>query len=314
MKETIHRFGEAGHLTGTRVDPETPRADRVAALLFNAGVISRMGPHRFNVKVSRHLARLGLPSLRFDLSGQGDSDVAPQARPSREQAMHDLAAAMDHLQATAGIERFVVIGICSGANIGWSVGAVDPRVIGLYMIDPYAYRTRWTRLRYHVGRCRDRSIPGSVAVLLRSLAPRRARPAENSAGGDMEGLLPVEEYARLMQRMVDRGVSVRIVYTATWSRYYSYPSQFLDVFGDHPFASRIDVRFAPHLDHTMTLLSAQGDVIARIARWLEKLPIWQPAVALRDDDEEELPHGQKQGARGALVPETPLLPSDADAN
>ncbi len=268
MMESIRRFGTGGHLTGMWV-PALGESTAVAVLLLNAGVISRAGPHRFNVKLSRMLAKKGIPSLRFDLSGQGDSEVAATPLPSRLQARADVIAAMDHLSVSEGIERFVVFGICSGANVGWDVAAIDSRMIGLYMIDPYVYRTRLTSLMYHVHRTRYRSIAETLAAAASAFKNRRR--VQRSGEDDSQEIGSRERYAETMQHLVDRGVSIHIVYTSTWSRYYSYRGQFRDVFGTFAFHSHIVVELIREFDHTLTLLSAQRAMLQRVGDWIDSL-------------------------------------------
>ena len=42
-------------------------------VLLNAGIVHRVGPNRMHVLLARALAAAGIPSLRFDMSGIGDS-------------------------------------------------------------------------------------------------------------------------------------------------------------------------------------------------------------------------------------------------
>lgn len=145
MTEVTLSFGAERHLVGTLCRPGDAAVGDCAVLLLNAGVIHRIGPHRFNVKLARALARAGLPSLRLDLSGQGDSRLPAQPLPYPQQAVADLRAAMDHLQGLLGVQRFVIAGICSGANHGLAAADADPRVAGLWMLDTHLYPTPRTR-------------------------------------------------------------------------------------------------------------------------------------------------------------------------
>ncbi|MFT3954888.1 MAG: alpha/beta hydrolase [Piscinibacter sp.] len=131
MLELAVSFGPGKHLSGTLALPDELGGRPVGFIMLNAGVIHRIGPHRFNVRLARALADQGWPSLRFDLAGQGDSDNAPQVQAFERQIVADLRAAMDHLGRTAGVERFVIAGICSGAHRGLAVAQEDERVIGL---------------------------------------------------------------------------------------------------------------------------------------------------------------------------------------
>lgn len=109
-------------------------ASTVGVVLANVGAIHRVGPGRFYVSMARALALLGFPTLRLDLSGIGDSPPAQGALESEvyaPSAIADLRAAMDHLEQNLGIQRFVVVGLCSGAYAAYQTARVDPRTVGL---------------------------------------------------------------------------------------------------------------------------------------------------------------------------------------
>ena len=118
-------FGPDATLIGV-YNPAAASAD-VCCLLINAGVLHRIGPHRLNVKIARSLAQGGVASLRFDLSGRGDSRATAGTNSYSEQAVHDLRAAMDFVQRNGGPRRFIVFGICSGAVNAFQIAVADPR-------------------------------------------------------------------------------------------------------------------------------------------------------------------------------------------
>ena len=92
MIERTITFGADSGLIGTLCLPSTPGADGsgVGQILFNAGVVHRIGPHRINVKLARSLAASGIASIRFDLSGLGDSARASGNLAFEEQAVIDI--------------------------------------------------------------------------------------------------------------------------------------------------------------------------------------------------------------------------------
>ena len=59
---------------------------------------------------------------------------------------------MDYLQAARGIDRFVLMGICSGAVNALQAAMADARVAGAVVIDAPAYPTRGYYLRYYLKR------------------------------------------------------------------------------------------------------------------------------------------------------------------
>jgi hypothetical protein len=272
LSETLLSFGREGHLRGVLLSPTQP-ASGAGVLLFNSGVIHRIGPHRLNVKWARALAGDGHASLRFDLSGQGDSLMPLRPLTRSEQVLDDLRCAVDELQR-AGAQRVVVIGICSAAMHGLAAAQCDERIAGLLMIDGHAYPTRRTPWHYYWQRIRARSAAENWRIARMTLGTtRKASPAVQADAGENDPVAqPTREaFAEALERLTARGVSVRMIYTATWARFYSYRGQFNDVFGAEPFARRIQVLHAPHVDHTLTPLAAQAEVTALARDWLREV-------------------------------------------
>ncbi|MFT4101495.1 MAG: alpha/beta fold hydrolase [Burkholderiaceae bacterium] len=284
LSGVLTRFDAAGAASAAAIGSTASTAGGPGVLLLNAGVVSRSGPHRFNVKLARALARQGLPVLRFDVSGKGDSGTAADALPYPQQVTHDIVCAIEAMHSVVGIESVLIVGLCSGANQGWAAALVDSRIVGLVMIDSFAYPTRRTLLEYHRRRIRlrgacenlsraARSVGYVGGYLLKVLSGAIKRddvsPNEPALGDDTR--LPLSEYAKGMQRLVDRGVSLFLVYTGSWSRHYSYPEQFSDRFGLYPFATQVQCEYLPQLDHTLTLVATQQATIRLIGSWIERV-------------------------------------------
>ena len=68
-------FGERSNLLGVLTAPAAPHPGSPAVILLNAGLLHRVGPNRLHVDVARRLAEAGFTSLRFDMSGVGDSEL-----------------------------------------------------------------------------------------------------------------------------------------------------------------------------------------------------------------------------------------------
>ncbi len=81
MRERPVTFGTSGGLMGVLTEP-SPSCERRGAptlLSWNVGINHRVGPYRILVDLSRDLAARGFASLRFDLSGRGDSEPRREA-------------------------------------------------------------------------------------------------------------------------------------------------------------------------------------------------------------------------------------------
>lgn len=277
MLELAASFGPSKHLSGTLALPEDGSVARdTAFLMFNAGVIHRIGPHRFNVKLARRLASLGWPSLRFDLAGQGDSDVSPVSQPFQRQIVADLRAAMDHLQRTTGIERIVIAGICSGAHRGLAAAQEDERVVGLWMLDGFSYPTRKSRLQRYL-RLLERNPSGTLSSWVswpwqqlqqRLAATSRSADAAEPVEIDYGSVTPPrEQFVRMLETVTRRGGHLFEMHSGNALWRYSYQGQFADAFGHLELAQRVRSDFLPDIDHTLTRGEVQRRVIDAIVEW-----------------------------------------------
>jgi len=140
LREEALRFSRDrlfGILAETGSPGTSPAAERTCVLLPTMASHHRIGPNRLHVRWARELADLGLATLRFDVSGTGDSEVNQTGQENAPYALDqlaDLSAAIDLLQ-TRGYSRFLAIGFCSGAYLAWNAAIRDPRLRGIILIN-----------------------------------------------------------------------------------------------------------------------------------------------------------------------------------
>lgn len=113
-----------------------PEASAPRGVLFVVGGPQyRVGSHRQFVLLARHLGDHGIPSLRFDYRGMGDSDGMARTFESIED---DVAAAVDHFFCQVpGLREIVLWGLCDGASAASFYAAKDHRVTGLILLNPW---------------------------------------------------------------------------------------------------------------------------------------------------------------------------------
>ncbi len=113
-------------------------ADRPGVLIIHGFGGVRSGPHNLLTNFARELGQAGFASIRFDLRGRGESDGAPAATTLADMAEDALAAA-NTLKREAGIRTIVLVGICSGGNVG--IGILDrlQEVQGLFLLSVYPF-------------------------------------------------------------------------------------------------------------------------------------------------------------------------------
>ena len=136
MRENAVVFGDDSPLVGIVTQPDDGFDKRVPLFLFlNAGLGHRVGPNRLYVTLARKLAELGVGSLRFDFSGIGDSPVSASVSASETLAASQVIEAMNFLEHSTGADKFVPVGLCSGANVGFAVAGGDSRIVGAVLIN-----------------------------------------------------------------------------------------------------------------------------------------------------------------------------------
>jgi hypothetical protein len=276
MSEITLAFGANGGLVGTL--SVAAQQARLGALLFNAGVVPRIGPNRLNVRLARALAAGGLPSLRFDLSGRGDSAPARGMESYEQQAVADIRAAMNLLSERTGVRHFAIVGLCSGAENAFHAALADERVVGVTLMDSYHYPT----LRTHLNRFRQRAnMQGGLLRAGSAWLKRRLHRANNAQGNSREreaaasnfgSIRPTPEaFAGQLRKLIDRGVSVDLLFSGSFLETYNYEDQFRDGFGRFGIVDRMTVEYRPALDHTLSTAAMQSEMVNRTTKWFAGL-------------------------------------------
>jgi pimeloyl-ACP methyl ester carboxylesterase len=265
-REKLVAFGAENRLSGVLIAAAPTSENAAGLLLFNAGIVHRIGAHRLNVKLARRFAPQGRPSLRFDLSGLGDSAAAGAGAGLEEQTMRDIRAAADALASAAGVARFLIVGMCSGADNGYRAALADERIAGLVLLDPYSYPNR----RAQIGRAARKALDPERwrRALARAVSPEIAPPPSPEAD-DSRPFPARAAFGVDLERLCARGVEILVLYTAFVRDHLTRPAHFFETFSEFDFRGRLEVGVDPGVDHTYTELAAQEALFARIETWLE---------------------------------------------
>lgn len=297
-REEALMFGAGSQLLGILCEPDERQEARTsdAVIFLNVGSNHRVGSNRMYVKMARTLAAHGITSLRFDVSGIGDSisTAGIENRLYAKEAIFDAQAAMDALKDHREAERFFLVGLCSGAYLAFQTAHADPRVAGQVLINSQTFhwkdgdtlevslRKNYRSTRFYTtemwnpqvwgrvlrGEVNARGIAGTLA----SRALERAKRGATSAFARVRtGRLEVDDVAAQFKDILKRGTETLLVFGANDGG--------LDQMETHlgPDAKKLEkfVNFKLEIvegsDHTFTPLWSQDWlehlVISTVERW-----------------------------------------------
>jgi dienelactone hydrolase len=280
-------FGEKEQLFGILTTPKAPTS--TAVIIVNAGVGTRIGPHRLYVQMAREWAKLGFSVFRVDLSGSGDSPAETpeeESSPYPRLSVSDVSDAMTYLQSKHSIKRFVVAGVCSGADIAFRSAVHDPRVSGSIIINPRSFCTyNFPELELHIRAHHLESTLkrgknwmsllksgvgaiGRIAQVSKSILFRMKQTVLKSFKTNDGAGFPVKDIPEGFHKILDRGSHV-----------------FLAVSDGDPGTEYIDIHFPEEMraleqtprfhrvrlkgtDHLFTLKYAREAVLRKITEYL----------------------------------------------
>jgi len=133
-REEVVAFGSGGSLIGIVTHPDRFDVGYPAILLLPANGWPRTGHSRLLVTMGRRFAGLGFLCLRFDYSGVGESAPRRDEVPKDRSDILETIEAMDFLETTFGVPKFVAVGFCRGARTCFATAAQDLRISGLALI------------------------------------------------------------------------------------------------------------------------------------------------------------------------------------
>jgi pimeloyl-ACP methyl ester carboxylesterase len=276
MNETVVCLGSGDVLVGIFTEPDCPVDGELPAIvLLNSGIVHRSGPSRLYVEIARRLAARGYPSIRLDLAGIGDSDTRQENLTDQEGNERDVRLAMDFVQSQIGTRRFLLCGLCSGADISHQVALRDDRVAGLIALDAVAYPDfryhfrrlgRWARNPSYVYR-RSVAMLRSSAIGRMLFGPPRNGHRVAPVRLFERDLPPQEKVAAEIQAFVDRGMQALYVF-AGGCPWYNFAGQFFQNFPNVRYNPQIEVEYFKQADHTYLLVADRERLIDRIENWV----------------------------------------------
>jgi hypothetical protein len=277
MKEIALKIGNPTPLTAIVNTPKQLDPDKPAVLILNSGVMHHVGSCRLSVKIARQLAKSSTLSLRFDFSGIGDSENRSGTQSFHETSIAEITEAMDYLEKKRGIKKFIVFGLCSGADASYDIALVDQRIIAMVQIDPYCYKT-W---RWYIRHYGPKLLNLQTWVNFVSKRIKKQDKAIGFSKSVDKDNLEVASYVREfpdrdkvasgMKALVNRNIHMYSIITGGQSEIINHSSQFKESFSDVNFGDLLTVEYYPKMDHIITNPAYQRTVIDSICTWIDKV-------------------------------------------
>jgi pimeloyl-ACP methyl ester carboxylesterase len=272
------QFGPGNELFGIVCLPASKTSStRPMVVMLNSGIIHRAGANRTHVLLARTFAEHGIRTLRFDLSGIGESGRRGGVMSLAEAVQADVTNAFDYLAGKYQADSFVLMGLCSGAHDALQLALQDPRVVGVAAIDVPAAMRNFRHFFVHYGRRLLRRTSwynalhnptNAVRGMVQMIAPGIGAPGRI----DM-GVRPVQSLSELdatLRELTVRNVKSIFLFTSGIEMNYNYEHQFRDVLPAHATHPNVSYGFFAQADHTFNRLEDRRALIVRLTEWFEQ--------------------------------------------
>lgn len=287
MRERVFSFGPNSGLVGILTEPsaELRRADAPVFVTSNVGTHQRIGPFRVYVELARALAEHGYTTLRFDLSGFGDSAPRQGDLGELQRAEADLRDALTALTERRVGRSFVLVGSCSGVDSTHRIAVESSAVLGAVFVEGYVFRTpRFYLNRYGVRLLRARTwelyLERRLKPALRNLLSPSSRP--ETAELYNRAYPTQSELTRDYQTLCERQASMLFMFAGGIGsdQGYNYAEQFTDCFPELATKNNVELEYYPEADHVFTTLAARRAMVERICEWaVRRFTRTQPATS-----------------------------------
>lgn len=252
---------------------------RRGVIIIVGGPQYRVGSHRQFVLLGRALAAAGIPTMRFDHRGIGDSEGEPTTFESLDD---DIRAAVDAFRTRLPeITEIVLWGLCDGATAAAFYAPRDSRIRGLVLLNPWVrsdsteaktyitsyYATRLMQRAFWAKMLRGRvDIARSVLSALHWLrAAVRLKPRQSSSGSVLADrmLASLSSFSgRVMVVLSGRDLTAQEFITTVrgvpaWQR-----------IAKRPVTTIVELAQA---DHTFSRQAWRDEVAELTARWVSSL-------------------------------------------
>jgi pimeloyl-ACP methyl ester carboxylesterase len=268
LESTPIIFGNSG-LFGIRTTPLEPSSS-VGLVMLNSGMLPCAGPFRLHVELARAVSSLGFTTVRLDQSGKGESPTRPGISVV-ESVLLDYDEVMADL-ARQGIQRTILVGMCSGAVDALRIADQRESVVGLVLLDGFVgLTTRWHLQRFAT-RMRNLITHGPMYTLNRLLVRRRSKADKTASEEDSPILTDLQNWGALDLRpayanVLRRDARILAIFTHNFFP-YNHAGQLRNFISPKVGDANLEELFFEEADHTYTLPQHRDRLIALVKNWL----------------------------------------------
>lgn len=277
-------IGDRNALIGVVTQGVEVDGDKPGIVVLNGGILPRWSRSRVYVTLARQVASLGFRTLRFDISGIGDSPSRDDGLPPIEAALADLSEVLDWF---VGKDRPVVlIGLCDGANLAAYRASLDSRVVGVVLIDPLIPRTLRYRVLHIWRRISAFTTWREIVSVQHAVWGRLRTQAASLRRGDppMTGIDPNSASVRafltgVYAKIASKDVQVLAVFSGGMQNRHCYRDQMFEAFPTVGFTDRFQVEYFQANDHHFEWPPHRAWLLERLIQWLTTAPFAKRAGA-----------------------------------
>lgn len=269
-KEKILQIND-GSLMAIATEPARVDTSQPAIIFLNAGLVHKIGPFRMNIQIARHLSKqLGYLSIRFDNANIGDSAIHRGKIQYEYHVLNNISDTMNHLERIYGVTKFIIMGLCTGADNAHKIMAADERVCGAVFWDGYRYPTpKYLSRRYwqYFLKLPRRSI--AFTSTPKKISPKR-KEANNDPELSFDWVLPTKKNVENdFKNFLARDAKMLFIFSGDATKDYNYKGQLVNAFRRLKLHANIEEIYYPEMDHTYMIHSDRKKMQAAVSEWLK---------------------------------------------
>ena len=281
--EQIVQFGPKRSLCGVVTRP-AGQATRLPVIIFNTGIIHRVGHHRIYVTLSRKLAAEGHPVIRFDFGGVGDSPIQYEDMPTLDGNLASIDDVCNWVEQNLGQSRVILMGLCSGADHSIIYASKHKQVAGVVLLDPSIPRTFRFYVNDFMRRARRPKVwtnlatgQGKTWARIRRMGVRPDPRIEPEVQGDepfapaeLESPEAIEFLESTYRNAIENGTELLAVFTGGHYYQHNYRRQILDALPNVDFKNQLELHYYAESDHTFTYERDRERLFTVLDNWLDR--------------------------------------------